>query len=186
MLYFVLNDWQVEVASTCHPQKKVWHFFHRVRAAMSKAAGRCFFLESANLLSSPTADAGDDPGRVLLHRKSRCQRFHIFDWGFRQNAMTEIKNVSGTPGGATQNRLKRATSSSFQSANSRTGSRLPHPARHNQKPRLRQPSSSGMRQSSPITSAPVSRIDAQKRGAVSYQNKLWVAPVFCNASSPVR
>ena len=31
------------------------------------------------------------------------QRFHILDWSFGQDAVTQIENVSGTPGGAAQN-----------------------------------------------------------------------------------
>ncbi len=88
-----------------------------------------------------------------------CQRFHVLDRSLRQNAVAKIKDVSRPPCRAAQNILRPR----FQFLPIREQQhRIQISLNRTFEAKLRQPSSSGMRQSRPITSAPVSCIEGSR------------------------
>ena len=93
--------------------------------------------------------------RIVLLHKAR-QVLHVLDRGFGQDAVAEIEDVAGTSGGAAKN-VFRARFQFFPVGEQQYGIEISLHGGTVIEMRC-QPSSSGMRQSRPITSAPVSFI----------------------------
>ena len=179
------------------PSRSDASLLRRLRQAM--AARRSLQKESRNLLCGVRAAVGEQQhsiARIMTLRfhafcsvktspsipARRETKLYIFDRSFRQDSVAQIKDVAGPAHDLDSKCLERQTA---LASNRRTGQPdRDFPARR-RGPRVPpRPSSSGMRQSRPMTSAPVSCMADEQGGRVGSKVDTG-APVrlsFCTSS----